>query len=115
MQHEVVRTKIEATLKFAAQAGDSFAVKIFSDAGHVDEVVGMNDQRLQVILLAQPVHGFALRAAQLIRLPLTRTRGENLKRAAAETIGALSGGFHTACSRRVNADAARGAPGRLRG
>src|SRR2546427_6331323 len=66
----------------------------------------MNHERFQVRFLSQAAHLGALRAAQIVRRPLTRTGRKNLKRTAAQTIGPFGCILNPSCNRCVNADAA---------
>jgi hypothetical protein len=108
MQHQELRSQSQRALHFAAKGHDRLRMKFRVSARQVDQVIGMNGERLQVVALAQPAHLFALRAGQLVRLPLPRAGRENLKRIAAQAIGALGGARHAARRRSVNADAPRG-------
>ena len=79
MQHQELRAQRQSALHFAAKGHDRLGMKFRISAREVDQVIGMNGQRLQVIALAQPAHLFALCAGQLVRLPLPRAGRENLK------------------------------------
>src|SRR5580658_8451007 len=68
----------------------------------------MNHQGLQVVILAKAIHRFALARGQGIRLPLPRTRREDLKRIATQTVSSRGGVLYSASNRSVNADSARG-------
>src|ERR1700676_50021 len=72
----------------------------------------MNCHRLGVILFPQAHHLIALRSAQFIGCPLTWTGRENLERIAAQPIGTFSCILDPTGARRMNANAARGQPGR---
>jgi hypothetical protein len=112
MQHQELRSQSQRALHFAAKGHDRLGMKFRISAREVDQVIGMNCERFQIIALAQPAHFLALRAGQLVRLPLPRARRENLKGVAAQAIGTLRRIRHAARRRSVNANAPRGELGR---
>ena len=112
MQHQKFGAQRQCAFHLAAKCRNRFGMKFGIAAGDVDQIVGVNDQRLQIVLLTQTRHLFALRAGQLVRLPLARAGGKNLKRVAAQAIGAFGGVGRASCGRRVNADAPRSELGR---
>ena len=83
MQHQELSTQCQCPFHLATKGGDGLGMKLRIAACKIDQVVGVDDQRLQCILLAQAIHRVALRTRQFIRLPLPRTGGENLERVAA--------------------------------
>src|SRR5437660_9919242 len=85
---------------------DRFLQEQLVGAGQIDQVIRMNAERFQVIFLSQAAHLGVLRAAQIVRRPLTRTGRKNLKRTAAQTIGPFGCILNPSCNRCVNADAA---------
>ena len=56
MQHQILGAQRQSPLDFAAKGFDRFLQEQFVYARQVHQVVGVNDQRLQVILLPQPLH-----------------------------------------------------------
>ena len=76
-------------------------------AGEIHQIIGVNHQRLQIVLRPQTAHLLAQwNRLKLIGSPLPRAGRENLKRIAAQAIGALGGIVHSSGGGRVNADAA---------
>src|SRR5271170_6365433 len=68
----------------------------------------MDRDGLQVIFLTQAHHLIALRTAQLIRRPLARAGGKNLKSVATQPVGPFRSILDPTGGRCMNADAARG-------
>src|SRR5215469_3256236 len=73
VQDQILGAERQGALYFPAKGLDGFLEEAFRRAGEIDEVVGVDHQRLQIVLVAQPSHLLALRARQLVRLPLART------------------------------------------
>jgi len=115
MKDEIIGAEGEAAFEFSAKGGDGFFVESGVGSGEVDEVVGMDDEGLEIVFAAKEIHGFALRPAERVWLPLTRARREDLERAAAKSIGALGGVFDASGDGGVDADATGCARGRLLG
>lgn len=72
----------------------------------------MDDQRLQIVSMAQLRHLAALQTGELIRRPLPGAGGKNLKRVAAKPIRSLSRVLHAPSRGSVDADPARSKPRR---
>ena len=113
MQHQVVRLQGQGALDFTAKGCDRLGVKFRIAAGKIHQVVGMDGQGLQVVLRAEATHLVNMAACQLIGLPLAWARGENLQRVAAKPVSALGSKVYSSGGRSMDADAARGQPGRL--
>jgi len=67
----------------------------------------MDRERPQIVFLAQATEFLALRKAGLVRTPLARTGGEDLKCIATQAIGTLGGILYASRNRRMNADPPR--------
>ena len=107
MQHQELRTESQRSLHLAAKCHDRLGMKVGVAARQIHQVVGMDDQRLQSVLLAQAIHLVALRTRQVIGLPLPRARGENLERVAAQPVGAFRRILHSTGRRGVDANPPR--------
>src|SRR5579862_6536475 len=105
MEDEIFGAQREGALGFSTKRLNRLFEKYLVRRCEIDEVIGMNDQRLQIIAIAQPRHFIALRSTKLVGCPLPGTRGKDLERIAAQAIGALCCILHTAGGRSVNADA----------
>src|ERR1700752_1134021 len=112
MQDQVIGTNGQGALEFAAKGFDGFLQKQFVGAGEVHEIVGVDDERLEIVLGAQLQHLFAQRLTEVIGRPLTRAGGENLGRVASDAVGALGGVVYASGSGGVDADAAGSQAGR---
>src|SRR5215469_4562664 len=86
MQDQILGAEHQGSLYFPAKGRDGVLQEAFRDAGEIDEVVGVDHQRLEIVFLAQPPHLVTLRTRQLVWLPLARTRREDLKRIAAQAV-----------------------------
>ena len=113
MQDKVIGTDRESTLDFSAKSFDGLLKEKLIGAGKIDQIVCVNDEGLEVILGAQAKHLIAQRMAQFIRSPLARARRKNLKRAAAQPIGAFGCVLNSTSRRGVDADAAGSSSRRL--
>jgi hypothetical protein len=87
-------------------------VKFGIAARQVHQIVGVNHQWMQVVFLAQAGHLLALRAGQLVRLPLSRAGRKNLERVATQAVRTFRRIGHASRGRGVNPDAPRGELGR---
>src|SRR5580704_2575505 len=105
MQHQVIGAECERPVDLAAKSFNRFLEKQRSRAGEVHQVVGVDDQRLQIVFLTQAEHVIALRASEIIGSPLAGTRRENLQRVASQTPGPFSGVMHSSRTRSMDADA----------
>ena len=72
MQNKIFRAQRLRPLQFAAKGDDRLGVELNVAAGEIDQIIGVNRQRPQVVFFAQRTHLTALRPAQLIWLPLPR-------------------------------------------
>ena len=104
--------KESARLDLAAKCFQRFLEKQLIRTGKVDQIVGVNHQRRQIVLRPQPVHLGALRFSQLIGSPLPRARREDLKRVAPQPVGTLGSIADASRGRGVNSDAPRSEAGR---
>ncbi len=96
MQHEKIGAEGQCAFDLTAKGGDGLGMELKITARQIHQVVGMDDQRLQTVALAQSTHLVALRARQVIGLPLSRAGGKNLERIAAQPVGTLGCIFHSA-------------------
>lgn len=87
MQDQKVGAQRQRAFDLAAKSGDGLGVEFRIAARHVDQVVGMNYQRAESVALAQACHLVALRASELVWLPLPRARRKYLKGIAAQPVG----------------------------
>ena len=106
VEDEILGLERESALDFATEGGDGLGVELGVASGEIDEIVGVNDQRAQVVLLAQAKHRRHVFGLDVVRLPLARTRREYLQRVAAEPVGTLGGVVHASGGGGVDADAA---------
>jgi len=112
MQDQVFGANSKRTFYFAAEGFHRFPEEEFVGRSQVHKIVGVNRQRLQIVLLAKLAQFVALGAAQVIGRPLSGTRRENLESAAAQTICPFGGVLYASGNRGVNADAPGGPAGR---
>src|SRR5213594_288492 len=107
MQHQIFRTQRQPALQLTAKSFNRLLQKWSTRPREIDQVIRMNDERLEVIFLPQAVHCFTLTASQRVRLPLPRAARKNLKRVTAEPVGSLRRIFHARGDRGVNPDPPR--------
>src|SRR5215471_6548 len=91
MKHQVVSLQRQRALDLAAKSSDGFRVEVRIPSRQIHQVIRVDRERLEVVLLAQPDHLSYMSCSELVRLPLTRTRREDLQDIAAKPIGALGG------------------------
>ena len=115
MEDEISGFEGDGALDFGTKGGDGFSAELGIAAGDIDEIVGVNDERAQIVLAAEAAHRLALGSRELEWLPLARAGGEDLQGVAPEAVGALGGILHAAGSGGVDSDAARGELGRSGG
>ena len=106
MQHDVLGTQLQGTLHFTAKSTNSFLQKHRCRAGQIDQVIGVDRERLQIVPLAQAVHDCALVTAEIVWPPLPGAGGENLEGIASQAVGAFRRVLHSAGNGSVNTDAA---------
>ena len=94
MQNQVIRAQGRAAFQLSAKRSDRLPSKLLVAARQIDQIIGMDDERLQVIFLAKPRHRLALKAPKRVRLPLPRACRKNLKCITAQPVGSLSGILH---------------------
>src|SRR5207302_3459800 len=82
-------------------------------AGEIDQIIGVNRQRPQIIFFAQRRHLAALRSPQVVWLPLARAGRKDLKGIAAQPVGSLRRHLWPSRGRSVDPDAPRSQPWRL--
>src|ERR1019366_1846396 len=107
MQHQEFRLERKGAFHLSAKRGNRLGMKFRIASRQVHQVVGMDHQRMQVILGAQPDHLVTLLGRQVVGLPLPRARGKYLEGTASQTIGAFGCIRHSTCRRGVDADAPR--------
>lgn len=78
MQDQVVGAHRQRAFYFSAKSLDGFPEKQLIRAGQIYQVIGVDDQRLQVILGPKAKHFVAKGMAEFIRRPLARAGRENL-------------------------------------
>src|ERR1700730_15397408 len=105
MQHEIVSAQGQPPLQFASKCCNRFLQEWRPHSCQVDQIIGMNYQRLKVILLAQSAYYLALAAAQRIGLPLPRTGREYLKGIPAKPVCAFGSLLHAARNGGMDANA----------
>ncbi len=105
MQHQVICAQGRAALQLTAKRSNRLPPKLLVPSRQIDQIIRMNDERLQIIFLSQPRHCLALRTRQCVRLPLPRARRKDLERVAAQPVSAFGSILHAAGNRRVNANA----------
>src|SRR5438309_12112191 len=110
MQHEIVRAQSQRTFQLTTKRFDRFLQTGLVRSRQIDQIVGVNHQRLQIILLPQAVHDFALGASKLIRTPLPRAGRVDLKRIASQAVGSLRGIFYARRNRSMDFDSPRSPP-----
>src|SRR5579864_2497574 len=110
MQHQIFRAQSQRPFQLSAKRLHRFLQKGLVRSREIDEIVGVNHQRLQIILLPQAVHDFALAASKLIRTPLPRAGREDLKRIASQPVGSLGGVFYARRNRGMDPDSPRSPP-----
>src|SRR5215467_10871121 len=108
MKHQVFRTELERPQHLAAKRLNRLGQELVGLAGHIDEVVGVNHERAEIVFFAQTTQFVALGPAQLVGLPLSWASGEYLEGIATQAVGTLGGVLDSSGDRGVNADAARG-------
>src|SRR5258708_18102757 len=86
MQHQVFGAERKRPFDLSAKGFDGFLEKKLRRAGQVYKIIRVNDQWLQIIFVAQPLHVLALWPSQFILRPLALAEGNNLKRVAAMPI-----------------------------
>ena len=112
MEDKIIGAYGQGALDLTAESFDGFSEEQFVGAGEVHQIIGVDDQGLEVVLRAQLQHLLAQRIAEFVRRPLARAGRENLKRVASDAVGALGGVVDSSGSGGVNADAARSEAGR---
>jgi hypothetical protein len=105
MEHKIVGANGESAFHFTAESFDGFFKEQFIGAGEIHQVVGVDDERLEIISGAQLEHLLAQRIAEFVRFPLPRTRRKNLERVASNAVSTLGGIVNTSGGRGVNANA----------
>src|ERR1700745_1887158 len=73
----------------------------------------MDPQRLEVTPLPQPLHRLTRATPKLVRTPLPRAGGEDLKRVAPKPVGSFSGILDAVLNRGMDPDAPRSSHRRL--
>ena len=112
MQDEIVGANRQCAFHFSAECFDGFLEKQLIRAGQVHQIIGVDHERLKIILGPQTKHFLAHRMAQLIRRPLAWAGGKNLQRIAAQAVGALGGIVNSSGSGGMDADAPGSEPRR---
>src|SRR5712692_5123356 len=108
MQHDVFGAQLQGAFHFAAKSAYSFLQKHRCRAGQIDQIVGVDGERLLIVPLAQAVHDCALVTAEIVWPPLARAGGENLEGIASQAVSAFCRVLYSAGNGSMNADA----PGR---
>jgi hypothetical protein len=106
VEDEIIGADGEGALDFAAESFDGFSQEQFVGAGEIHQVIGVDDERLEIVLRPQLEHLLAQRVAEFVGCPLTRAGRENLQRVASDTVSALGGVVDSSGGGGVNADAA---------
>src|SRR6266446_1767914 len=106
MKHKIFSTQVQSTLNLPAKCFNGFLQEQWSRTGKIDQIVGVNHERLEVVLLPKPAHLGALRTAKLIGRPLSRTGGEHLKRIAPQPVRTFRRILHPTGAGSMNADPA---------
>ena len=112
VEDKIIGADGEGALDLTAESFNGFSEEQFVGAGEIHQVVGVDDQGLEVVLRAQLQHLLAQRVAEFVRRPLARAGRKYLKRVASDAIGALGSVVNSSGSGGVNADAARSEAGR---
>src|SRR5260370_16990038 len=101
MQHQVFGAERKRPFDLSAKGFDGFLEKKLRRAGQVYKIIRVNDQWLQIIFVAQPLHVLALWPSQFILRPLARAGGKNLKRVAAQPIRSFGGVLNATAGSRL--------------
>src|SRR5229473_5242317 len=112
MQHDVLGAQLQGAFHFTAKSADGFLQKHRCLAGEIDQIVGVDRERLEIVFLAQAIHDCALVTAEIVWLPLTRAGGENLEGVASQAVSAFSRVFYASSNRSMYADAPGSEAGR---
>src|SRR5437879_3234441 len=94
MQHQIFGTERQGSFDFTSKCLNRLLEKDFSCAGQVHQIVGVDHERLQIVLISQTLHLFALRTPKLVWRPPSRTGRENLKSITAEPVSAFGSVLH---------------------
>src|SRR5437868_8286755 len=106
MQDQILGAEVQSALQFSAKSFYGFREELVCVAGQVHQVVGVNHQRLQIVLVAEAGHLVTLRATEIVGLPLARAGRKYLEGVAAEAVGSFGSILDSAGNRGVNAYAA---------
>ncbi len=112
VKHEIIRTEGHGPFHFPAKSDNGFLKEKRIGAREVDQVIGMNSQRLEVVALAQTQHFVAQGMAKLVRSPLARAGRKYLEGVAAQAVGALCGILRASSRGGMDADAPGSEAGR---
>src|SRR5947209_19456480 len=107
MQDQILRAKRKCPLDLSSKGFDGFLEKELGCAGQVDQIIGVNHQRLEIIFLSQPLHLFALRAAEFVWRPLARAGRKDLKSITTQPVCSLGCVLNSSRSRSVNPNSSR--------